>query len=446
MKSGLSPGYVLAEKYKLVACVGRGGMGEVWRALHLALNADVAIKFIHTQLSGASDTRGRFVREAQAAAALRSPHVVQILDYGVDGDVAYMVMELLRGESLAARFRRERISPSELARVMTHVARALSKAHEAGIVHRDLKPDNIYLTHADDELIAKVLDFGVAKFQKTESADASTRTGALLGTPYYMSPEQAEGTRKVDHRADIWAMGVIAFEGLTGQRPFDSEALGNLLLKICTHPIPVPSQVAAVPLGFDQWFATAVQRDVSKRFASAKEAADALTRVCKVSSEHVELPLETAPTLDAGVAAPPALALTNQPLARTLNPGASRSRTLRRSVLGAIAVLGISGLVYWGRNRANDPPAASTGSVPAESPPPSNETAKPPAPPTESIVTPVLPAASESSATTWRPPTTPRTGPKPAASAKTGASTAKSSGSTSVQTKTQPPMKPDDLL
>jgi serine/threonine-protein kinase len=150
-------------------------------------------------------------------------------------------------------------------------------------VHRDLKPENIFLIRNDEEEIAKVLDFGIAKSTLgglAASASGSTRTGALLGTPYYMSPEQAEGIRSLDHRTDVWAMGVIAFECIVGRRPFDTETIGSLLLAIWSRPMPVPSQLGTVPAGFDTWFARACARDLSQRFSSAKKAAAELRLVC----------------------------------------------------------------------------------------------------------------------------------------------------------------------
>src|SRR5690606_18346549 len=162
-------------------------------------------------------------------------------------------------EKLAQRLRREkRLSAAETARVITHIARAVGRAHEEGIVHRDLKPENVFLVENDDEEVAKVLDFGVAKVESGklgESEDNNrTRTGSILGTPYYMSPEQAQGNKTVDFRSDLWSIAVIAFECLTDKRPFYSDGLGDLVLAICIREIPVPSQVAPVPLGFDAWF------------------------------------------------------------------------------------------------------------------------------------------------------------------------------------------------
>ncbi|HEY4159212.1 MAG TPA: serine/threonine-protein kinase [Polyangiaceae bacterium] len=293
-------GTIIAGKYRLGRQLGQGGMGSVWLAEHLSLHSPVAIKLIDPSIANNGEALGRFLREAQSAASLRSPHVVQILDHGVDNGVPYIAMELLEGESLADRLTRvNRLSLAEATRIMTHVSRAIGRAHEAGIVHRDLKPDNIYLVRNDDEEIAKVLDFGIAKATTqgglTASASGATRTGAVLGTPYYMSPEQAEGIKSLDFRADIWALGVICFECILGRRPFDAETLGGLLLAICARPMPIPSQFGPVPPGFDQWFARACARDVSVRFTSAREAASELRRVCEGSpgaqpSTHPNLP------------------------------------------------------------------------------------------------------------------------------------------------------------
>ncbi|HEX2674261.1 MAG TPA: protein kinase [Polyangiaceae bacterium] len=275
---------IIAGKYRLIRQLGQGGMGSVWLAEHLTLCSQVAIKLIHVDMASSAEVLGRFLREAQAAASLRSPHVVQILDHGVDEGTPYIAMELLEGESLADRLARcGRLEPVAVGRMLTEVGRAIGRAHEAGIVHRDLKPDNVFLVRNDDDEVTKVLDFGIAKASSGLGAAASsaTRTGALLGTPYYMSPEQAEGARSLDHRTDIWAMGVIAFECLLGRRPFDAETLGGLLLAICTRPIPIPSQCGPVPAGFDAWFARACHRDPAQRFSSAREAASELKRLCE---------------------------------------------------------------------------------------------------------------------------------------------------------------------
>jgi eukaryotic-like serine/threonine-protein kinase len=275
-------GRVLAEKYLLIDRLGEGGFGSIWRAQHRILKSDVAVKLIDLDVARKDGAVERFLREAQATAALRSPHVVQVLDYGVDGDQPFIVMELLEGENVADRILRVGpLPPLDVARIVTHVARAIGKAHELGIVHRDLKPENIFLVKNGDEEIAKVLDFGVAKIAQPVdlNQDTYTITGSLIGTPYYMSPEQAQGNKTVDHRSDLWALGVIAFEMLTGQRPFDGDALGDLVLTICVRSIAVPSAVAPVPAGFDAWFARAVERDPDARFQSARDMALALLQV-----------------------------------------------------------------------------------------------------------------------------------------------------------------------
>jgi serine/threonine-protein kinase len=275
----LEPNRILAGRYRLEVRLGQGGMGSIWRAEHLVLQAPVAVKLIDRDAVPDEDTLSRFMREAKAAAALRSPHVVQIIDYGVEGLVPFMVMELLEGETLAQRLKRvRRLSRQETARVLTHVGRAVGRAHDAGIVHRDLKPENVFLVKNEDDEIAKVLDFGVAKVDQAALGPEATRTrtGSILGTPYYMSPEQAQGNKAVDSRSDLWSLGVIAFECLTGRRPFYSDGLGDLVLTICVRDMPVPSDVAPVPLGFDAWFAKACARDPEQRFQTSRELTEAL--------------------------------------------------------------------------------------------------------------------------------------------------------------------------
>ncbi|HMI88307.1 MAG TPA: serine/threonine-protein kinase [Polyangiaceae bacterium] len=282
---------VLAGKYRLISLIGRGGMGSVWKAEHLGLRALVAVKLIDQSIELLPEALSRFHREAQSAASLRSPHVVQILDHGVDdaSQVPFIVMELMEGESLATRLERvHRLSAPETARIVSHVARALARAHEAGIVHRDLKPDNVFLVKNEDEEMAKVLDFGIAKSKAhAMSSDSATRTGSVLGTPYYMSPEQISGSKEIDYRTDLWALAVIAYEALTGKRPYDADTVGGLAIQICTQRPSPPSGHAPVPPGFDAWFDRATALEISRRYASARELADDLRRVCGTQSGRV---------------------------------------------------------------------------------------------------------------------------------------------------------------
>jgi serine/threonine-protein kinase len=274
-------GQIIQGRYRLVRILGKGGMGSVWLAEHLSLHTPVAIKLIDSEAAKNASARSRFDREAQVAARIRSAHVVKVLDHGVtEAGLPYIAMECLTGESLRDRLMaRGRLTPAETARVVSHVGRALGRAHEAGLVHRDLKPENIFIAREDDGEVVKILDFGVAKVTDILAVTGMdpTRTGALLGTPYYMSPEQAQGLKSVDHRSDLWSLAVVAFECLTGRRPFTAPALGPLIGKILGGPIPVPSGAAPdanLPPELDAWMTRALARDPSARAASAKELAD----------------------------------------------------------------------------------------------------------------------------------------------------------------------------
>jgi len=270
-------GQVLAEKYRLVRELGRGGMGSVWLADHIDLHSPVAIKLIDPALARSPEARSRFLREARAAGAMRSRHVVQVFDYGVDGETPFLVMEYLEGESLAARLERQKtLSLTEVQTVMRQVGHALTKAHGAGIVHRDLKPENIFIVSEGDDELVKVLDFGIAKVDAAMAVSVQTQTGMVLGTPFYMSPEQAEGRRELDFRSDLWSLGVIVYECLPGGRPFDGNTLAQITLAICPDPLPVPSTAGPVPAGFDEWFARATHRRVEGRYQSVSEMLEAL--------------------------------------------------------------------------------------------------------------------------------------------------------------------------
>ncbi len=275
----LTPNLVVEGRFCLVRQIGRGGMGTVWQARHLTLDTDCAIKFIEGEYAKTAEARQRFEREARAAAQLRSPNVVQIFDHGGWEGIPFIVMELLDGEDLGRRIARHggRVPPADLCRILAQVSRALTKAHQVGIVHRDLKPENIFLVRDDDREVAKILDFGIAK-QTTALGDSNTKTGAMLGTPYYMSPEQAQGTKSVDPRSDLWSLAVIVYQCVTGRLPFESKALGDLLVKIIVQPLPVPSRVApGVPPTFDAWWARASSREPAGRFQTAREFVEALS-------------------------------------------------------------------------------------------------------------------------------------------------------------------------
>jgi serine/threonine protein kinase len=293
----VSSGRIVAAKYCLLYELGRGGMGSVWAAEHLTLRSQVAVKLIEPALASSSAAVQRFEREARAAASLRSPNVVQVLDFGVDQGSPYLVMELLKGESLAQRLlRRSALPASEIALIMDQIGRAITRAHAAGFVHRDLKPDNVFLVEDDGDFFVKVLDFGIAKSLRAipeESGTHLTQSGAFVGTPHYMSPEQAEG--KADARSDLWSMAVIAFECTTGHLPFCGDSLPSLLRSICYDPVVSPSRVAPVPPGFDAWFLRAVARDPSQRYQTCKELLDGLVPLLEARRDDWSYAPDTSP-------------------------------------------------------------------------------------------------------------------------------------------------------
>jgi len=274
---------MIAGRYRLEAPLGRGAMGEIWSAEHVRLKSHVAVKFLDASIADDPEMLDRFLREAQSAAAVRSTHVVQIFDCGVEAGAPYISMELLQGESLDARLSQcVWLAPEELNKIFGEVAIAIGNAHKMGVIHRDLKPGNIFLAREGELELTKVLDFGIAKVMSqslSQTSGLGTRTGTLLGTPHYMSPEQARGSRDVDQSTDLWSLAIIAYECLTGQQPFSGSSLGDIVVRICTEEPPVPSSVADVPAGFDDWFLKGASKKPSDRFASAREMADALSAI-----------------------------------------------------------------------------------------------------------------------------------------------------------------------
>ncbi len=277
----LRPSAVLAGKLRLLRPLGQGGMGVVWAAHHLTLETEVAVKLIRPERVAADPALlARFEREARATARIAHPHVVQIMDYGtVDAAVPYIVMELLRGFSLAELLDRGgRLSFATARSLAEQVGSALSAAHERGVVHRDIKPHNVFITEGSKgyPLFVKVLDFGVAKMlgeaQVPGASAALTETGTVIGSPPYMSPEQLEGSKDVDLRSDLWSLGVILYEALTGALPFQGSsfvAVGAAVLKGKYRPA---SELRAnLPAAVDDWFARALCVDPEGRFASAQE-------------------------------------------------------------------------------------------------------------------------------------------------------------------------------
>jgi serine/threonine-protein kinase len=278
----MQPGQPVTPNISLVRLLDQGSMGSVWVAKHLTLGTQVAVKFMSPEVAKNPNLVARFSREAHAAAQIKSPHVVQILDHGITPEgVPYIAMELLLGESLQVRLKREgRLSPALTAQIIGQTCKALSKAHQLGIVHRDIKPANIFLTDPDGEVFVKLLDFGVAK--QTDGDLSMTRTNEKVGTPFYMCPEQLISAKHVDYRADIWSIGIVAYHCMFGQVPFKATTFGDLCLAVSRGVFPLPSQVRPdLPLQLDVWFLRALAKKPDARFESAKQAADELERAVR---------------------------------------------------------------------------------------------------------------------------------------------------------------------
>jgi len=278
-------GTLLVGKYRVTGELGRGGMAAVYEAEHINIGKRVAIKVLSAELTNSNVVIERFFREARAAASVKSPYIVDVYDSGrLEDGRPFIAMELLEGESLYDRMARVRlIDPATTVRIIGHVAKGLVKAHAAGIVHRDLKPENIHLCKVEDGgEIAKVLDFGLAKFYAPVEADEKTarltREGAVFGTPAYMSPEQVKGHGSVDHRADLWALGCMAFECLTGRPVWNTDqGVAMTFAAIAAGTLPVPSRLRPeLPPAFDAWFSKALERDPDRRFQTATDLASAL--------------------------------------------------------------------------------------------------------------------------------------------------------------------------
>lgn len=273
MVMALELGQILDGKYRIVRLIGEGGMGSVFEGLNTFISRRVAIKVLHAAAAGNEAVLKRFEREAQAAGRIGSDHILEVLDLGTlpDGD-RYMVMEYLDGEELSARIERMGvIPPRQLASLIRQTLVGLRAAHAAEIVHRDLKPDNIFILRekAGHPDFVKIIDFGISKFNALSGDMSMTTTGAVMGTPFYMSPEQAKGAAGVDARTDLYAVGVIMYEALTGRVPFEGTSFNDLMFKIVLSDAPPLPET--VPEDFRVIVHKAMARDPSQRFQSSDE-------------------------------------------------------------------------------------------------------------------------------------------------------------------------------
>lgn len=389
-------------------------MGRVWVAEHLGLHTQVVVKLMAEEMEARPDGAERFAREAAACAAIKSPHVVQIFDHGLTAaGVPYIVMELLEGKDLGAYLAEKgRMEPALVLALVTQMGKALSKAHKASIVHRDIKPDNIFLCDTDDgQIFVKLLDFGTAK-KEGPSSSRTTVPGQIMGTPYYMSPEQSVGG-EIDERSDIWSLGVVVFEALTGRKPFDGVSVGAITIAIHGVLPKMTELVPELPALVDEWFARACAQLPKDRFASVREAtnafAEAITGVAPIDQPTESLAF---PPPQARGGSTPVRAVTRpiQPLSASLpEPGSERrATTIAAGIVMAAAAVAMAAIVL-GRpsapapmaQRTPEPPpsAQAAKATPPVDPPPLAETAPRAEPPPE-------PATAATTATAAAKPAT----------------------------------------
>jgi serine/threonine-protein kinase len=342
----ITEGTMLDDRYRIVRLLGEGAMGAVYEAVHEVIGRRVALKLLHAKYTRNADAVSRFTREARAAASIGHPNIVAVTDFGTHGVQPFMVMDLLRGETLGDRIARvNTMSVDKACLVAGQVLSALHAAHAIGVVHRDVKPDNVFV--CDDRTLAvKLLDFGVSKFHATGvRLEQITRDGLAIGTPHYMSPEQWNGLRDVDHRADLYAVGVLLYELLTGVVPFDapSEAL---LFKAVVHgdvAAPPGTMTEGIPPALDEIIMRAIARDRDQRFGTAEEFLDALRPFGARAALFTTARTEALSQLPRSSARPPrAKAVTLRDEAPMITP----SPTPRALAVGT-AALAVVSLLAW---------------------------------------------------------------------------------------------------
>ncbi len=279
----IEPGAIINERFRVIKLIGEGGMGAVFEGEHTGVGRKVAIKVLHPSFARNAEIVGRFQREARSAAAIGHDNIIEIMDFGTHDGAPYMVMEYLKGQSLRERLDERGTLPfGDAAYIMTQVLSALGAAHASDIIHRDLKPDNVFLiTKAGHRDFVKLLDFGIAKLRGDDKPENKglTQTGAVMGTPYYMSPEQALGKRDIDHRADLYSAGVMLYQMVTGQVPFDGESQAELLMMIVYRMNGLKRAreiVPGIPEEYDNIIVRSLEKERELRFGSAQEFAQAL--------------------------------------------------------------------------------------------------------------------------------------------------------------------------
>jgi eukaryotic-like serine/threonine-protein kinase len=383
-RQSLGIGRTLAGKYAIESLLGTGGMGSVYVARNVRTRKTWAVKVLHPEMGGRPIVLQRFLAEAQAAGVIGHPGIVEIIDQDRDGDLHFLVMPKLEGEELSARIARERPLPVKfVARVGAEVADAIEAAHRAKIVHRDLKPANVFLANKDGRRdVVQLLDFGIAKLMDDDNAISGiTRTRDIYGTPHYMSPEQLKSAKDVDGRTDVYAIGVILYEALTGRRPYDADSLTALIVHIMTDEPPAletlrpdcpPAVVAIVK--------RAMARDRAARFPTAAALRDALRVHAGTLANSSDA---LADTLAAEMGHGATVASTAETAGATRVPAGSGRRLKWALAAAAAAALAIGGVVALRRPPAEPPPPPPPKQSPPETPRPADKLPEPAQPPPE---------------------------------------------------------------
>ncbi|MBX2810895.1 MAG: serine/threonine protein kinase [Myxococcales bacterium] len=338
-------------RYLIGRKVGAGGVGTVYEAIHVELKKKVAIKVLSPWVADEPEVRMRFLREGESASRLRHPNVVDVYDVGSEGDITYMVMEFLEGISLSGLLRKHgRLTPSVIADVLVPISSALHAAHERNVIHRDLKPSNIFLAQSSlGEVSPKLLDFGISKIIDEKDIEGITLTGTVLGTPSYMSPEQAHGGVKVDARSDQYSLGVIAYLCITGHRPFTANSMYQVLHRIVRGDFTPPSEICSdIPAELETVILTAMATDPEARYPTVMDLGRALLQFADARLSNVWSPLFgvhvaearlTSESSDVSQARELALSFRSQSL--TLTPDRTVGQGRRRLWLGGSAMLAL---------------------------------------------------------------------------------------------------------